>query len=532
MSNWLYSLPDDHFRQSFSPFTGESYAKASGLLNDIARVLRQPTCVRLIAQCGLSHDEATAIAIFSSHCPFIFAHANRCLRLGDAAGAAPFMPFLSHLLLGLHKLPTFDGIVFRVWNSKDPALRGYHVGASVRWPQFSSCATQLNKALLDTFGVVEAESTSSDGKDATSFGSLSSEKRVMSSPSQRRPERGVLLALDVRGARRVSDISLFPHEAEVVLLPPWEARVNTSYDDDARSALSLSLDVDLSEFTVMEMSQANVTPRRGIVAQPTRTMLRRSRSATATTASDAPPHGAAKRLGRKARNQLAMLAQVAGNTAEAKRHLEKILSSPASDPNVHASAHNNLATLLIEEGDREGAKDKLQKALALKPTAARHNNFANLLSEDGDHAEAQRHYEAAIALNAGDKFAHLGLGRLLQLAFFDFAGARREYETAVAIDPGFATARYNLAHVGAVAGSTFNFDWSTDTAIVPPSRVVCNTTPGPAIGHCFLCTRRWCPRPHGRCARGRCRSHHARGSGGNDGSGSRALCHRAVLRTA
>ena len=118
----------------------------------------------------------------------------------------------------------------------------------------------------------------------------------------------------------------------------------------------------------------------------------------------------------------------------------------------------------LEEGDREGAKYTLQKALALKPTAARHNNFANLLSEDGDHAGAQRHYEAAIALDAGDKYAHLGLGRLLQLAFFDFAGARREYETAVAIDPGFATARYNLAVLlasdafGDVSGARMHYE--------------------------------------------------------------------------
>jgi len=98
----------------------------------------------------------------------------------------------------------------------------------------------------------------------------------------------------------------------------------------------------------------------------------------------------------------------------------------------------------VQEGNTEGAKEVLLKALALKPGLARANFFyARVLKEEGQYDEAGKVLQAVLAQYPQDRVVHNELGRVLFLQK-RYAQAVREFQKTLEIDPEDLQANYNL----------------------------------------------------------------------------------------
>jgi len=145
---------------------------------------------------------------------------------------------------------------------------------------------------------------------------------------------------------------------------------------------------------------------------------------------------------------LAMQKHQAGNLAEAESLYRQIV---AHQPG-RADAYCNLAGVLRDRRDLDGAAAALQKALALRPNFPEaHNNLGNLLHEQGRTREAAAAYRQAAALRPDYAEAHYNLGNmLLELGELDESIA--EYQRAITFRPGHALAHNNLANALKDAG--------------------------------------------------------------------------------
>lgn len=113
----------------------------------------------------------------------------------------------------------------------------------------------------------------------------------------------------------------------------------------------------------------------------------------------------------------------------------------------YGKAHNNLAFLLKEIGDYEGAKQHYMKAINGKSNRElAHYNLAELLKENfKDYEGARKNYLKAIEINPDFERAYNNLGVLLQEEFEGYVEARQYYLQAIEIEPNYAMAHYNLA---------------------------------------------------------------------------------------
>src|SRR5262249_24104213 len=103
----------------------------------------------------------------------------------------------------------------------------------------------------------------------------------------------------------------------------------------------------------------------------------------------------------------------------------------------------NVARCRVEEGDTAGAKDVLQRALALQPKLAKAHFFlAMALKREGAYDDALRHLAVASEQFPGDRVIHDEAGRLLFLQR-RYAEAVVELRKTLAIDPEDLTAHYN-----------------------------------------------------------------------------------------
>lgn len=115
-------------------------------------------------------------------------------------------------------------------------------------------------------------------------------------------------------------------------------------------------------------------------------------------------------------------------------------------------AHLNLADVCTKEGDVEGAKGHLERAIAADPHyAAAYSNLGAIYEQEGDIARAAREYERAIAADASSAMAYYNLGNI--------HGKRNEldravalYEQSIARDPDYAPAHNNLGNVRRLRG--------------------------------------------------------------------------------
>jgi tetratricopeptide (TPR) repeat protein len=104
----------------------------------------------------------------------------------------------------------------------------------------------------------------------------------------------------------------------------------------------------------------------------------------------------------------------------------------------------NVGRVRVQEGDIEGAREVLLKALALRPGLARANFFyARVLREEGKYDEAARVLHEVLAQYPRDRVVHNELGSVLFLQKH-YADAVKEFQQTLAIDPEDLQANYNL----------------------------------------------------------------------------------------
>jgi Tfp pilus assembly protein PilF len=104
----------------------------------------------------------------------------------------------------------------------------------------------------------------------------------------------------------------------------------------------------------------------------------------------------------------------------------------------------NVGRARLQEGNTDGAKVVLLKALALKPGLARANYFyARVLKDEGKYDEAESALAAVLAQYPRDRVVHNELGRILFLQK-RYADAVKEFQQTLSIDPEDLQANYNL----------------------------------------------------------------------------------------
>ncbi|HEX4066642.1 MAG TPA: tetratricopeptide repeat protein [Acidobacteriaceae bacterium] len=104
----------------------------------------------------------------------------------------------------------------------------------------------------------------------------------------------------------------------------------------------------------------------------------------------------------------------------------------------------NIGRVRVQEGNMAGAKQVLDKALAIAPQLARANYFyARVLRQDGDYDGAIAHLRLVLTQYPEDRVVHDDLGRVLFLQH-KYAEARDEFLKTMSIDPEDLEANYNL----------------------------------------------------------------------------------------
>ncbi len=113
----------------------------------------------------------------------------------------------------------------------------------------------------------------------------------------------------------------------------------------------------------------------------------------------------------------------------------------------YAAAHNNLATIYREKGDRESALRCVDRAINLSPDAADlHQHKALILFELGQHAGSVDSLNRCIALNPRLPEVHTTLGVVLS-TLKRFPEALASHDQAIALDPVCVAALVNRGNV-------------------------------------------------------------------------------------
>jgi tetratricopeptide (TPR) repeat protein len=104
----------------------------------------------------------------------------------------------------------------------------------------------------------------------------------------------------------------------------------------------------------------------------------------------------------------------------------------------------NIGRALVQEGDLDGARVALEKAMALSPDLARaHFFYSRILRSEGKYDEALTHLRKVIAQYPEDRVVRNDAGRVLFLQK-KYAEAVKEFQSVLAIDPEDVQANYNL----------------------------------------------------------------------------------------
>ena len=141
-------------------------------------------------------------------------------------------------------------------------------------------------------------------------------------------------------------------------------------------------------------------------------------------------------------------------------------------------AHNNLGTLLLEEGRPDEAVAHFQQALALQPNAADvHSNLGGALLAQGRFEEAIPHLQRAVRLQPDSAQAHNNLGNALSKQG-QMDKALAHFRKTVELRPTLGSARYNLGSALLQAGHV-------DEALAQLQRAL-ELEPGAASSHMSL----------------------------------------------
>lgn len=125
----------------------------------------------------------------------------------------------------------------------------------------------------------------------------------------------------------------------------------------------------------------------------------------------------------------------------ARQHLDRALALAPE----HATAHYNLGSLLVVEGDTAGAIDAFREAVALRPRyAAAHNNLGALLAATGSLDDAIVYYRLALQFGTRDASAHYNLANAL-LSTGEIEEAITHFREALTLTPDDADVHTNLA---------------------------------------------------------------------------------------
>ena len=125
----------------------------------------------------------------------------------------------------------------------------------------------------------------------------------------------------------------------------------------------------------------------------------------------------------------------------ARQHLDRALALAPE----HATAHYNLGSLLVVEGDTAGAIDAFREAVAQRPRyAAAHNNLGALLAATGSLDDAIVYYRLALQFGTRDASAHYNLANAL-LSTGETEEAITHFREALTLTPDDADVHTNLA---------------------------------------------------------------------------------------
>src|SRR5262249_39979415 len=117
-----------------------------------------------------------------------------------------------------------------------------------------------------------------------------------------------------------------------------------------------------------------------------------------------------------------------------------ITEADASNPD----GWTNVGRVLVQEGDTGGARNVLEKALAIDPKLARTNFFyGRVLKEEGDYDGAVARLRAVLAQYPRDRVVRNELGRVLFLQR-KYTEAVSELKQTLGVDPEDLQAHYNL----------------------------------------------------------------------------------------
>jgi tetratricopeptide (TPR) repeat protein len=137
---------------------------------------------------------------------------------------------------------------------------------------------------------------------------------------------------------------------------------------------------------------------------------------------------------------LAILQRERGDIATAIETMRKAAAAAPSNPDYAYMT----ARLILDNGDRAGARTEFERVVRTYPeAAAASNDLAFLLAEDAtDLPTAQRHAERAVRLQpSAETLDTLGFVKLKQGAAEEAVGL---FERALSRQPDYATARYHL----------------------------------------------------------------------------------------
>jgi predicted CXXCH cytochrome family protein len=138
---------------------------------------------------------------------------------------------------------------------------------------------------------------------------------------------------------------------------------------------------------------------------------------------------------------LGVVLSAAGRLEEARQAFERaMLHQPDS-----ASAHNNLAVLLLRQRKPQEALRHAAEAARLAPGDLPNRlTHATVLARLERYGEAAAEWEAALAIDPDQPETHMNLGSARR-ARGDLGGAIRQYRRAVELKPSLAPAHFHLA---------------------------------------------------------------------------------------
>ncbi len=127
--------------------------------------------------------------------------------------------------------------------------------------------------------------------------------------------------------------------------------------------------------------------------------------------------------------------------ALARQHLDTALSLAPE----HATAHYNLGSLRVAEGDTAGAIDAFREAISIRPEyPAAHNNLGALLAATGSLGDAIVYYRLALQFGSRDASAHYNLANAL-LSTGSTDEAITHFREALILTPDDPDVHTNLA---------------------------------------------------------------------------------------